>query len=109
MSALRQRLKRPETYLAAVGVLVALAALDSCRSPASQVAARLYVGVVRVYQALGRPLLEGRIQCRYRPTCSEFSILAVREHGIRRGLELTVTRIRSCTRHVPIGTYSPRR
>ena len=109
MSALRQRLKRPETYLAAVGVLVALAALDSCRRPASQVTVRLYVGVVHVYQALGRPLLEGWIQCRYRPTCSEFSIQSVREHGIRRGLALTVARIRSCTRQVPIGTYSPRR
>ncbi len=109
MPALRQRLKRPETYLAALGVLLTLAALDSCLHPATQLTVRLYVGVVRVYQGLGRPLLEGWIQCRYRPTCSEFSIQATREHGIRRGLALTVARIRSCTRQVPIGTYSPRR
>lgn len=107
VSALRKRLKRPETYLAAFFVLIALAAVDSCREPADQVTARLYIGGVHTYQIVGRPLLEGRIQCRYQPTCSDYSIEAVRLYGIRYGLRLTVRRIDSCKTEVSRGTLDP--
>lgn len=107
MSALRQRLKRPETYLVALFVLMVLVALDSYRSPANQVTGRLYVSGVQLYQTFGRPLLNGCTKCRYSPTCSEYSIEAVRKYGVRRGLALTLTRIRSCTTGVPVGTRDP--
>ena len=107
MSPLRQRLKRPETYLALLSFVILFVVLDSCRSPASQVTGCLYVTGVHLYQAIGRPLLKGRIQCRYEPTCSEYSIEAVREYGIRQGLLLTVKRINSCTTKVPLGTPDP--
>jgi len=60
-----------------------------------------------VGEVLGHPLLEGRIQCRYEPTCSEYSIQAVRRFGIRRGLEMTFRRVQSCKIDVPLGTYDP--
>jgi len=104
MSTLRQRLKRPETYLAILFLLLALVVLDSFRGPANQVTGRVYIGGAHVYQALGRPLLKGRIQCRYYPTCSDYSIEAVRKHGIRQGLVLTFRRINSCQTNVPLGT-----
>ena len=107
VSALRQRLKRPETYLVALFTLLVLVVVDSYRSPANQATGRLYVCGVHAYQAIGRPLLKGRIQCRYRPTCSDYSIEAVRRHGIRRGLVLTIKRINSCTTKVPLGTSDP--
>ena len=107
MSPLRQRLKRPETYLAILVAVILLVVLDSLRSPASQVTVPIYVSGVRLYQVLGRPLLKGRIRCRYQPTCSEYSIAAVCEYGIRRGLWLTIKRINSCTAKVPLGTPDP--
>lgn len=107
MSPLRQRLKRPETYLAMLLMVVLIVLVDSFRTPANQVTGYLYVSGVHLYQALGRPLLRGRIQCRYQPTCSEYSIAAVREYGIRAGLVMTVKRINSCTREVPLGTPDP--
>lgn len=107
MSALRQCLKRPETYLAALAILVALVALDSSRDPSRQITGALYVRGVYLYRAVGHPLLEGRIRCRYRPTCSEYSIEAVQAYGIRRGLWMTARRIRSCQRTVPMGTADP--
>ncbi|MGO8787844.1 MAG: membrane protein insertion efficiency factor YidD [Terriglobia bacterium] len=88
-------------------MVILFAVLDSYRSPANQVTGYLYVSGVRLYQAIGRPLLKGRIQCRYQPTCSEYSIEAVRECGIRRGILLTVKRINSCTTKVPLGTPDP--
>lgn len=107
MSTLRQCLRRPETYLAALFIVIASALLDSYRSPANQITGRLYVGGVQLYRTFGQPLLSGHIRCRYFPTCSEYSIQAVRVYGVRRGLMLTITRIRSCTRSVPLGTRSP--
>jgi uncharacterized protein len=107
MSVLRQRLKRPETYIVVLAILMGLAWLDSSRTPPAQVTGRLYIHAVHLYQIIGRPLLKGHIQCRYRPTCSEYSIDAVRVWGIRRGLLLTVKRLHSCTTEVPMGTLDP--
>src|ERR1700730_16618643 len=107
MSTLRKSLKRPHTYLALLVCLVVLTVADSFRKPATQVSARVYVGAVHVYQAVGRPLLKGHIQCRYRPTCSDYSIEAVERFGIRRGLVLTEKRIRSCQNWLPLGTSDP--
>jgi hypothetical protein len=100
-------MSRPETYLVILGLLVVLAMMDSYRNPADQVTSHLYVSGIHGYQAVGRPLLAGRVQCRYSPTCSEYSVEAVREHGIRRGLMMTVSRIESCTTDVPLGTHDP--
>jgi putative membrane protein insertion efficiency factor len=77
---------------------------DVSRRPEKQLTARVYIGSVRVYQAVGRPLLKGWVACRYRPTCSDYSIAAVQRHGALRGLALTYKRIRSCTNDVKMGT-----
>ena len=74
------------------------------RSPENQLTARAYIGFVHIYQGYGRPMLEGIIACRFRPTCSEYSIQAVEKYGIWTGLFLTVKRIASCTSDVPMGT-----
>ena len=100
-----KKLKRILLLLVLVGGL-ALAA-DVSRLPANQLTARSYIGCVRIYQAVGRPLLKGKVACRYRPTCSDYSIAAVQRHGTLRGLVLTYKRIRSCTNDVPMGTVDP--
>ena len=100
-------LKRPETYLAAFFLLVVLLIADTFRRPEKQITGWLYVGAVRIYQFAGRPLLEGRIACRYQPTCSEYSIEAVRKYGIRQGLEMTYDRLNTCEINIPRGTPDP--
>src|SRR6185503_1711273 len=100
MSALRKSLKLPHTYLALFFCLDALTVGDTFRKPENQVTARLYVASVHLYQAVGRPLLEGHIRCRYVPTCSDYSIEAVQKYGLRRGLVMTERRLASCQRSV---------
>jgi putative component of membrane protein insertase Oxa1/YidC/SpoIIIJ protein YidD len=100
-------LKRPRTWLLFYGALAGLAVLDSFRSPPAQVTGWAYVCAVRAYQVVGRPVLRGRVQCRYCPSCSDYSIGAVRAHGIRRGLVLTWNRVSSCQNSVPLGTPDP--
>ncbi|MFI4872320.1 MAG: membrane protein insertion efficiency factor YidD [Phycisphaerales bacterium JB061] len=50
--------------------------------------------LVRAYQATLSPFLGG--QCRYHPTCSHYSIQALKEYGAIRGTVLTVRRIARC-------------
>lgn len=47
-----------------------------------------------LYRCLISPLLGPR--CRFYPSCSEYAIAAVRNHGIIRGLFLTVKRLLRC-------------
>ncbi len=82
-------------------------AIDVSRQPDKQLTARSYIGCVRVYQAVGRPLLKGVVACRFRPTCSDYSIQAVQKHGTLRGLVMTFKRIHSCQNSVPMGTSDP--
>jgi uncharacterized protein len=107
MSTLRQRLKHPGTYLSLLGLLAALVSVDSFRGPEHQVASHQYISLVRVYQRVGRPLLDSHVQCRYQPTCSRYSIQAVGRYGLMRGLALTFGRLWRCRGSVPLGTADP--
>ena len=100
-------MRHPGLYLGALALIVAVVAWDTGRRPSAQVTARVYVGAVRAYQASLGPLMKRAVQCRFRPTCSEYSIEAVRRFGIRRGLALTVRRVLSCGPRVPVGTLDP--
>jgi len=102
------RKHRLKIVLLAVTLVAGLGfAWDVSRQPDRQLTARVYIGSVYVYQAVGRPLLKGIVACRYRPTCSDYSIEAVRRHGLLHGLSLTFHRIKSCTNDVPMGTVNP--
>jgi putative membrane protein insertion efficiency factor len=57
-------------------------------------AARACIALVRGYQIALGPVLGGH--CRFSPSCSHYSIDAFRMHGARRGLRLTVARLRRC-------------
>ena len=98
---------RLKLLIAILFIGLALAAIDVSRQPENQLSARLYIGFVHIYQAVGRPMLEGVIACRYRPTCSDYSIQAVERFGVVRGLVLTFNRINSCQTDVPMGTSDP--
>ena len=44
--------------------------------------------LVHVYQEHGRPLTSKSIRCRYRPTCSGYSVQAFQKFGFLRGFYL---------------------
>jgi len=50
--------------------------------------------LIRLYQRYLSPLLGPR--CRYYPSCSQYALEAVDEHGLRRGLWLALKRIGRC-------------
>ena len=50
--------------------------------------------MLRVYKRWLSPLLPAA--CRYYPTCSEYALGAIEEHGLRRGGPLAVRRLCRC-------------
>jgi len=54
----------------------------------------LLIGLVRAYQIVFRPILGSN--CRFTPSCSDYAVEAVREHGAVRGAYLAGRRILRC-------------
>ncbi|MEX1221224.1 MAG: membrane protein insertion efficiency factor YidD [Idiomarina sp.] len=52
------------------------------------------IGIIRLYQWLISPLLGPR--CRFSPTCSQYAIEAIKNHGMLRGCWLASKRILKC-------------
>jgi len=65
---------------------------------------RLLIGLIRIYQYAISPLM-GR-SCRYVPTCSEYTVEAIRKHGAIKGGWLGAKRIGRCHPWHP-GGYDP--
>ena len=55
---------------------------------------RLLILILRAYQLSLSPMLGAR--CRYSPSCSQYAIEALREHGVMKGLWLAVRRLGRC-------------
>ncbi len=53
-----------------------------------------FIILVRIYQYLISPLFPAT--CRYTPTCSHYTIEALKKHGLFRGGLLAIKRIFSC-------------
>lgn len=53
-----------------------------------------FILLVRFYQAAISPFLPAT--CRYTPTCSQYTIVALKRHGLLKGGWLSIRRIASC-------------
>ena len=67
----------------------------------------LLVGVIRFYQQAISPYF-GRGSCRFDPTCSEYTIQAIRKYGAVKGSILSVWRILRCNPWGGFGYDPPR-
>ncbi len=54
----------------------------------------IFIILIKIYQNLISPLKPAT--CRYTPTCSEYSIEALKKYGPIKGLWLSIKRIVSC-------------
>lgn len=57
--------------------------------------AKLLLFIIQLYQYSISPLL-GPGKCRYTPSCSEYTIQAIKKHGTSRGTWLALKRIARC-------------
>ena len=54
----------------------------------------IIINLIKIYRFMISPLLGH--SCRYMPTCSEYSIEALRNFGLLKGLFMSLKRILSC-------------
>ncbi|MEM7208597.1 MAG: membrane protein insertion efficiency factor YidD [Pseudomonadota bacterium] len=54
----------------------------------------IVIGLIKAYRYLISPFFPP--SCRFTPTCSEYAIEAVREHGVSRGVWMGTKRICRC-------------
>ena len=57
-------------------------------------AAAPFIGLIRLYQWLVRPLLGAN--CRFEPVCSDYACEAMHRHGLLAGGRLTLWRLLRC-------------
>ncbi|GAA5144475.1 membrane protein insertion efficiency factor YidD [Pseudonocardia eucalypti] len=71
--------------------------------------AKPFIGLIRLYQRWISPGLPPT--CRFYPSCSEYAVEALREHGLIGGLALTIWRLLRCAPWHPGGVdfVPPRR
>jgi uncharacterized protein len=79
-------------------------AITNDTSRTTTVPARLLMVPIGGYRRFVSPLLPPR--CRFAPSCSEYALTALAEHGAARGLWLAVKRIARCHPFNP-GGYDP--
>ncbi|HPW55577.1 MAG TPA: membrane protein insertion efficiency factor YidD [Thermoanaerobaculaceae bacterium] len=75
---------------------VSLLAADLARQPAQQLSSRALQRLVRLYQVTVPKLRPLRGHCRLRPTCSEYALQVLHNHGACRGSWLAFRRILRC-------------
>lgn len=110
MPALRQSVKRRSFWFKAIAAvaLAAAAIFDWSRPPQEQLSVHVYeAAVVSPYRWLVRPLMATFVRCRYQPTCSQYSVEAVRAYGFPVGCWMTTKRLLRCMPWVPLGTRDP--
>ena len=56
---------------------------------------KLVIGFIRLYQHYSPDFV--RRNCLFKPTCSEYTILAIEKYGLRRGMKKGVDRLKRCT------------
>jgi putative membrane protein insertion efficiency factor len=61
----------------------------------------IFIGLIRLYQLVLSPLLPPA--CRFYPSCSQYALEAIREHGIARGVLMGLLRVARCNPWHPGG------
>lgn len=55
---------------------------------------RVVIGIIRGYQYLISPMIGPH--CRFHPSCSQYVLKAIEQHGIGRGIWLATRRVAKC-------------
>lgn len=64
---------------------------------------RILIITVRLYQRYAK--IETRMKCCFKPSCSEYAILALEKYGVIKGIKLSIKRFKRC--HPPGGEDYP--
>jgi len=81
-----------------------IVAVQRPRSAVSRFFMGIAIGMIRFYQTAISPMTPAA--CRYTPTCSQYTLVAVQKYGVVRGCWMGAKRIARCHPFHP-GGYDP--
>ncbi|MBR2012524.1 MAG: membrane protein insertion efficiency factor YidD [Alphaproteobacteria bacterium] len=61
-----------------------------------KISSRIAIALIRMYQLCISPFTGGRAVCRFTPTCSEYTRIAIEKYGFFRGAVMGIKRISKC-------------
>lgn len=61
-----------------------------------KISSRIAITLIRMYQLCISPFTGGRAVCRFTPTCSEYTRIAIEKYGFFRGAVMGIKRISKC-------------
>lgn len=64
---------------------------------------KILIFIIRLYQKYAK--FETRMKCCFKPSCSEYAILALQKYGTIKGMSLSIQRLKRC--HPPGGEDYP--
>lgn len=79
-------------------IIALLFTLDVSRSPQSQLSAKAFIQLVEFYQShLSRITTKLGSRCKFTPTCSDYTKLAVAKFGTLKGGKMSAVRLYHCS------------
>ncbi|HUO83606.1 MAG TPA: membrane protein insertion efficiency factor YidD [Thermoanaerobaculia bacterium] len=101
-------MRRSSRLLAVILILFAGLVIHDWIAPRTrEISTRAAVMGIEQYQRWLSPRLEGKVTCRFAPSCSQYGLASVREHGALIGGARAVGRIARCGPWTPVGTVDP--
>jgi uncharacterized protein len=100
-------MSRRALTLATLLLVTGCAIHDTVVPVSRSISARAAMGAIRQYQHFISPHLRGVVQCRFKPTCSEYGYQSIRKLGAVRGGWRAVVRIARCGPWTKAGTVDP--
>lgn len=85
---------RPSVERSLTGTTALDSKIAALPLPEKGMTARLAIHFLRIYRAFAPKKLRNR--CVFEPSCSHYSEMAVREHGVIKGCSLTLSRLSRC-------------
>ncbi|MCM2675557.1 membrane protein insertion efficiency factor YidD [Alkalicoccobacillus plakortidis] len=57
---------------------------------------RICIALIRFYQIVISPIKPKKVKCRFHPTCSNYSLMAIKKYGAIQGIKKTWARLKKC-------------
>jgi putative membrane protein insertion efficiency factor len=95
---------RSKSLRAAIAVVALWALHDFVVPPRYAIDARAAVFAIDAYRARVSPRISSFVQCRFQPTCSQYSRASILKHGFLFGGGKTLIRLVRCGPWTPRGT-----
>ncbi|MBM4139879.1 MAG: membrane protein insertion efficiency factor YidD [Nitrospira sp.] len=85
------------TLIITLSLIFFLLCVDLSRKPEHQFSANFLIFSIEQYRTYVSPRLSGIVVCKFKPSCSSYTITALREYGSLKGSAMSINRLLKCS------------